>query len=470
MTTIATPLETKIRKTRKQNTLRDVELQGLKSEAKPYKVVDGNGMYVVVSPAGGKTFRYDYRLNGRRETLTIGRYDKNMANRKTDELDVLDFGMAVSLADARTLLDRARRMVDEGRSPSRAKVEQRVESTDASTFGAWAHRYFKFKADPKSGDECLAESTLAMRKSNYTRLLEKPLGRKNLDEIKATALSDLFDEIKEKRGPGPAVHAREIVLAIFRFAQDKGVEINNPAERIRASKIATFKARDRTLTRNEIKVFFDALQETPTTPTLRLALKFVLLTMVRKGEFIGGVWSELDWERAAWTIPAARMKADNAHTVYLSDQVLDILTTFKTCFGSSKYFHPSRYDSNLPISDATLNRVIDATVKLINKNLPEGAEEFQPFCVHDLRRTASTRLNEALFNEALIEVCLAHVKKDQVAAAYNHAKHAGPRRVLMQAWADMVDCWMRGESAKNVIQDAKIKIAEAAHDQVEADL
>lgn len=90
--------------------------------------------------------------------------------------------------------------------------------------------------------------------------------------------------------------------------------------------------------------------------------------------------------------------------------------------------------------------------------------------MHDLRRTFSTRLNDALFPEALIEACLAHAKKDQVAAAYNHAKHAGPRRALMQGWSNMVDCWIRGESAMEVVAATKARIDEAAHDDSELDI
>lgn len=154
----------------------------------------------------------------------------------------------------------------------------------------------------------------------------------------------------------------------------------------------------------------------------------------------------------------------------LSDQALDILTTLKACYPSSAYLHPGRYDSDIPISDATLNRVIDATVKVINQRRAPDAEPFETFSVHDLRRTASTRLNEAMFPEAMIEACLAHSKKDQVAAAYNHAKLIGPRRVLMQGWADMVACWARGESAKAIIGQTKLKVDEAAHGDAEADL
>ena len=116
------------------------------------------------------------------------------------------------------------------------------------------------------------------------------------------------------------------------------------------------------------------------------------------------------------------------------------------------------------------NRSINATVKAINDKLGADAEPFESFSVHDLRRTASTRLNEAMFPEALIEACLAHQKQDQVAAAYNHAKHLGPRRALMQGWADMVDCWLKGESAKYVIAATKVRIDEATHNDADMDL
>lgn len=450
--------------------LTDTQLRNLKPQCKAYKIADTRGLYVTVAPSGTKSFRYDYRLDGKRETLTIGRYEEGTPSRAADELNTLEFGRVLSLADARALHDRAKRLVKGGVSPSRSKAEKRTAATDAQTFGHWTEKYFEFKADPKSGGEQLADSTLALRKSVFKRLLEKPLGKKNLNEIKPKVLAELFDKAKKDRGPGPAVHARELVLLVYRFAIGKGVEVTNPVDSIQRKTIATFQPRDRNLDRREIKTFFDALQHTATLPTLRLAVRFMLLTMVCKGEFIGATWKEIDWKRATWTIPAARMKADKAHTVYLSEQAIDILTTLQTCFSSSQYLHPGRYESDITISNATLNRVIDATVKGINDKLPEGADAFEGFSVHDLRRTASTRLNEALFPEALVEACLAHQKKDQVAAAYNHAKLPGPRRALMQGWADMVDCWMRGESAKEVIAATKVRIDEAAHDDADMDL
>ena len=116
------------------------------------------------------------------------------------------------------------------------------------------------------------------------------------------------------------------------------------------------------------------------------------------------------------------------------------------------------------LSQATLNRTITAAVDRINEDRKPDQAPFLPVSVHDLRRTFSSRLNDALFPEALIEACLAHQKKDQVAAAYNHARLSGPRRALMQAWADMLDCWMRGETAREIIVLGKVKIDTAAQD------
>jgi hypothetical protein len=141
-----------------------------------------------------------------------------------------------------------------------------------------------------------------------------------------------------------------------------------------------------------------------------------------------------------------------------------------SCSISSKHVHPSRDGSAEPLSQATLNRTISGAVDRINQDRAPDQEPFLPVSVHDLRRTFSSRLNDALFSEALVEASLAHQKKDQVAAAYNHARLSGPRRALMQAWADMLDCWMRGETAREVIVRGKVKIDEAAHDAEDMNL
>ena len=160
------------------------------------------------------------------------------------------------------------------------------------------------------------------------------------------------------------------------------------------------------------------------------------------------------------------MKAGKAHVVPLSEQALDILTAFRSCFGASQYLHPGRYDHDLPISNATLNRVIDAAVARIRKEDPE----FQTFGVHDLRRTFSTGLNRAKFDERWIEMSLAHAPRNRIAAIYNVNRYLSERKIMLQAWADMVDAWMRGDSARELIADAKRLAAEVHEDDLDDDL
>ena len=414
--------------------LTDMQLRALKPTGKIYKVADQQGLYVAVTRTGVVSFRFDYRVNGRRETLVIGKYDPTVGAKKPRELNELYYGMSLSLAEARLLMTRAHRSIEQGESPSRSKVEKRTEAADALTFGSWAEKYFA-EAD-------LAESTKAMRKSVYDRNLADEFGRLKLEEITPVRLMARCEKIKERGAAAPAVHAREIVLQVFRFIQARGLKIDNPAESIRPSAIATFKARDRALTPAEIHTFFKALEQTATMSTLRLAVKFMLLTLVRKTEFIEAKWDEVNFETAIWTIPKERMKAGRPHNVYLSQQALDILVAFKTCFSASSYLHPGRYETELPISSATLNRVIDATVKVVH----DRGEDFDPFTVHDLRRTASTLLHEAGFNSDWIEKCLAHEQRG-VRAIYNKAEYAEQRRTMLQAWADMLDAWIKNSAS-----------------------
>ncbi|MGF6696890.1 integrase [Paraburkholderia sp. MM5496-R1] len=418
--------------------LTDMQLRALKPAERIYKVTDQRGLYAAVTPSGAVSFRYDYRLNGRRETLVIGRYDPSLSARKPRKADELGFGMAISLPEARLLRDQAYGATQCGESPSRAKVEKRVEATEALTFGKWAEKYFV--------ETALADSTRAMRKSVYQRNLASEFGRLKLEEITPARLMARCEKIKERGAAAPAVQARDIVLQVYRFVQARGLKVDNPAEAIRPSAIASFKPRDRALSPAEIHVFFSALERTPTMPTLRLAIRFMLLTLVRKSEFILAMWGEIDFNAAVWTIPKERMKAGRPHIVYLSQQALDILVAFKTCFGASSYVHPGRYETASPISAATLNRVIDSTVKLMRD---DGAD-FDPFTVHDLRRTASTLLHEAGFNTDWIEKCLAHEQRG-VRAVYNKAEYAEQRRAMLQAWADMLDGWIATNPEASVL-------------------
>lgn len=411
--------------------LSDTKLKNLKPQQKAYKVADRDGMYAVVSPKGTITFRYDYRLAGRRETLTLGQYDAFQASQPKRDPAVIKYGDPLSLADARELLARAKNTVSHGESPARDKADGKKEFRESGTFQTFAEIWLR--------DAGLADSTAAMRKSILDRDVLPKLGKRKLEEITPSQVLDLCEKIKQRGAPATAVHAREIIQQVYRHAMSRGLKIDNPAEGVKASAIATFKPRERALTPGEIRTFFTVLDSVGTLPTLKLAIKFILLTMCRKGELLLATWREVDFEAATWTIPAERMKARRPHVVYLSQQAIDLLVGLKTCAGSSPYLLPGRYETDKPMSEATLNRVISAAVE---KSQKDGLD-LPHFCVHDLRRTVSTLLHEAGFNTDWIEKCLAHEQRG-VRAVYNKAEYADQRREMLQSWADMVDGWIAG--------------------------
>ena len=398
--------------------LTDTALRNLKPKAKPYKASDRDGMYVTVSPTGTVTFRYDYRLNGRRETLTIGRYGP----------------AGISLAMAREKLLDAKRMVAQGNSPSLEKQRAKRRLTAAKTFGEVLKSWL---ADARKAD-----STRAMRKSIIDRDILPVFENRLLTEIHPDDLRALCNKVKARGAPATAVHVRDIVKQVFAFAILHGEKVENPGDDVKASSIATFVPRDRSLTPTEIRLAFHQLESIAAYPTIRLALRLVLLTLVRKSELTGAVWDEVDFENATWTISKHRMKGRNPHVVYLSRQALDIFVALHTCAAGSKFVLPSRYEIHRCMSQATLNRI----TQLIGSRAKEAGLPLEPFTVHDLRRTGSTLLNEVGFNGDWIEKCLAHEDGRSSRSVYNKAEYAEQRRHMLQEWADMVYAWIDGRT------------------------
>ena len=402
--------------------LTDAALQNLRPRSKIYKVTDRDGMYVVVAVSGAITFRYDYRMHGRRETLTIGRYGRT--------------GISLKLAREKCL--DARRLVEEGVSPAHETQREKRRLLMATSFGEFAERWFK--------EAPMADSTRSMRRSVYERDLT-PFKSRLLKEIEPGDLRALCARVKERGAPATALHVRDIVKQVYGFAILHGEKIANPADEVGPASIATFTIRDRALTPSEIRVAFGQLEHIATLPTIRLGLKLILLTMVRKSELMEAVWDEVDFENAVWSIPAARMKRSKAHNVYLARQSLDIFIALKTCAGNSRYVLPSRYDADAPMSRATFNRITTAMAA----RAKEAGLPLEPFTVHDLRRTGSTLLNEVGFNGDWIEKCLAHESGRSSRGVYNKAEYEGQRRHMLQEWADMIDAWIAGRKHMPVL-------------------
>lgn len=394
--------------------LSDTKLKNLKAKDKLYKISDRDGLYVAVTTKGSVSFRYDYRINGRRETLTIGRYGSD----------------GISLAEAREKLMEARKLVNLGISPAAEKSVGIMKVKSSSTFGEYT---VKWLAESK-----FADSTRAMKGGVIKRDIEPALGRKQLQEITPEVLRNLCDKIKSRGANAAAVMVREIVGSVFTYAIERGERVDNPAKSIKASSIATFEPRDRALSPKEISILFKYIDEIGTAPMIRWAIRLVLLTMVRKSELILARWDEVDFEAGVWTIPAARMKMNRAHSIYLSRQAHDLFVALKMCAGGSEYVLPSQnQSSHKTLSNATLNRVITKAVE----RAQAAGEKIGNCTPHDLRRTASTLLHEDGFNSDWIEKCLAHEERS-VRAVYNKAEYAAQRKDMLQQWADMVDGWL----------------------------
>lgn len=403
--------------------LTDVALKNLKAREKAYKVTDRDGLYVHVSTSGTLTFRLDYRLNGRRETLTLGKYGPT----------------GISLARAREKTIDAKRAVAEGRSPAQEKQREKRRLKEAKSFGEFGESWLT-KAP-------MADSTRAMRRSIFERELLPVWKNRLLHEITPDDLRAHCGKIVDRGAPATAIHVRDILKQIYGFAILHGEKVANPADDVGPASIATFVPKDRSLSPTEIRVMLKQLEHVATLPTIRLGMRLFLLTMVRKSELQDATWDEVDFENAVWTIPKERMKRSKAHNVYLSQQCLDIMIALKTCAGNSRYLLPSRYDADAPMSRATFNRVTYAVVERAQK---EGLP-LEPFTVHDLRRTGSTLLNELGFNSDWIEKCLAHEDGRSSRGVYNKAEYEHQRRHMMQEWSDIVDAWVAGQKRVPVL-------------------
>jgi len=412
--------------------LTDTAIKALRAQKKLYKVSDRDGMYVVVQPSGAIVFRYDYRLNGRRETLTLGRYGPD----------------GLSLARAREKLIDAKRAISEGRSPAQEKQHDKRRLKEAKRFGEFGEKWFQ--------ESRMADSTRAMRRSIYERDILPTFRNRLLTEIAPDDLRMMCGKVKDRGAPATAVHVRDIVKLIFAFAILHGEKVANPADEVGPASIATFVPKDRSLSPAEIRVMLGQLEHVPTLPTIRLGMKLFLLTMVRKSELQDATWDEVDFENAVWSIPKERMKRSKAHNVYLSQQAVDIFIALKTWAGNSRYVLPSRYDADAPMSRATFNRITTAVVVRAKK---EGLP-LEPFTVHDLRRTGSTLLNELGFNSDWIEKCLAHEDGRSSRGVYNKAEYEHQRRHMMQEWSNLVDAWVLGRKYVPTLLPATMELLE----------
>jgi integrase len=394
--------------------LSDRKLRGLKARSKPYELADGGGLYAHVLPSGHISLRYQYRLAGRKQRVVLGTYP------------------ALTLAHARQLHRKFQTMVEQGISPARYVQEEktRERGVPADLFQTLAESWLAQWGSNKN------EATVGHVRGWLTKDVYPRIGDKSVKSITPAHVLDVLDKIKGRGAPHSARRIHGTLTQIFDHAVNRLIIETNPVDRISASSIAPVSSRDRALTKAEIGIFLRAMEASTCRQQSKIALRLVLLTMVRKQELLQARWENVDLEQRVWSVLITKNK--KPLEVYLSRQVVALFNRLKELAGGSPFVlpHVSRIDA--PMGSSTLNEAIRRITEQENIHLAR-------FSVHDLRRTASTQLHEMGFSPDIIEKALNHVIGG-VRGVYNKATYADQRRLMLQQWADIVDVWMAQET------------------------
>lgn len=381
----------------------DREIQNLKPQEKRYSVKDklNNGLFVEVWDSGTKTWHYRYSLNGKQERLVIGRYPD------------------LSLKEARQVRDESASLVAKGISP-----KQNKNKVTSILFSDYGERYLnevikKERKDPYNMILCLNNDI-------YPMMGSIPLDQVSIEDIRRTIWRK-----KEQGYDAAANQVRGLLKRMFDYAMTLGLVPFNPVLAIPSRHIHKAKPRDRYLSTNEIRTYYTILLNSRIYRPRKLGLLLSLLTLVRKSELLKAKWEYIDFDKRIWLIPETKADSATGHSremvVYMSDQVIEIFKELKTIAGDEPYVFVGR-QAGTHISHNAFNTAQKAALALTD--LP-------PFTVHDLRRTASTHLNEQGFHSDAIEACLNHTMRG-VRGVYNKAKYEKERIDIMEKWSNYI--------------------------------
>ncbi|RDK03947.1 tyrosine-type recombinase/integrase [Paraburkholderia lacunae] len=388
--------------------LTETQIRALEPRATRYSVADGNGLVIEVMTTGTKVWRFRYSLNGKRQPLvTIGDY------------------RMISLRVARAKAQKYAEMVASGISPVATARRDRGAESKADVLREGAELYLAAQMAGKS-EEYQRTTRRALEKDVLPVIGGKPIKAVTPDDILA-----ICGTIKSRGSPKMALHTRNVVKRLYEYLIARQLATTNPAQVIAARSIATSDSRTRVLSPDEIGTMLRSIYASSIRRPLKLALHLLVLTMVRKSELVESTWSEFDLDNALWTIPAARMKKDRDHDVYLPHQAVAMLRELRDGTASRNFVFPTVRGDDRPIAKSTLNQAVKAL-----------GLDVEHFVLHDFRRTASAHLRELGQPSGAIEKTLAHTIKDTASA--NGVEDAAERRGILQLWADFVDTQIQG--------------------------
>ncbi|HDV2074675.1 TPA: tyrosine-type recombinase/integrase, partial [Escherichia coli] len=374
--------------------LNDMQIRRAKPEAKAYTLGDGQGLSLLVEPNGSKSWRFRYRYAGKPKMISLGVYP------------------TITLAEARSRRDEARKIVAEGKNPSEVRKEQklalRIQSENA--FEKIAREWHQMKSAKWSAGYA-SDIIEAFQNDIFPYVGARPVG-----EIKPLELLNVLRKI-EKRGALEKMRkVRQRCSEVFRYAIATGRAEFNPAADL-SSALEIHKSNHFPfLKSDDIPDFLRALDSYTGSRLVQIATKLLMVTGVRTIELRAALWQEFDLDNAIWEISAERMKMRRPHLVPLSTQALDLLNELKIITGNYRYVFPGRNDPNKPMSEASINQVI--------KRIGYGGK----VTGHGFRHTFSTILHEMGYDSYCIEMQLAHVDKNIIRGTYNHAQYIDKRR------------------------------------------
>ena len=383
--------------------LTDTALKALKPKAKPYTQADDRGLYVEVFPTGGVVWRFRYRLSGKQEKLTLGKYP------------------ALTLKNARIKRDEAAQAAAMGQSPAGQKQLAKVAAADATTVSEFGDRYFREIVVKDRKDSSIPRRYFD--KSIVPAIGDKPIRDVTTEDVRA-----IIWKKKDEGFDAAAGAIRGVLKRMLDYAMTAGLITVNPVLALPMRHVHKAKSRERALSPEEIRKFLIAVFESNARRQFKLALHLILLTMVRKSELQLARWEHVDFEQAEWHIPAENSKTDKPHIVFLSTQSVALFRELQNLASGSALVMPGRGSLTKPFAQNAINNALK--VALAGQPIPA-------FTIHDLRRTASTLLHENGWPSDVVEKALNHTIGG-VRGVYNRAEYEPQRREMLQFWADYV--------------------------------
>ena len=391
--------------------LTDTRLRQLKPQGKPYKVADGGGLLIHVTPNGSKLWRLRYRFDGKEKLASFGAYPE------------------VSLARAREKRLEAKTLLTEGIDPMALAKAEKAEQAAITE-----HTFENIAAElvQKLQREGKAETTLS-KKQWLLNMANADFGSKPISTIAPATILATLRKVEAKGNYETAKRLRSTIGQVFRYAVATARAETDPTYALRGALIAPKVSHmAAATTRDEFAEVVRAVWAYESgSPSTRTALKLMALLYTRPGEMRLALWDEFDLEKATWIIPASRTKMRREHVKPLPAMAIELLQKLRNDTGSNYRVFPSSISRDKPISENTMNQALRRM----------GLEKDQ-HTSHGFRASASSLLNESgLWNEDAIEAELAHVGADQVRRAYHRSSY-WEERVRMADWWDALirDC------------------------------